>query len=264
MTTLTTVSGDELHFDDVPGPDGAPVIVWAHGFLLSAVSYTEVIAKLPDFRHIIADLRGHGRSAGTASDTTLSRMADDIWEITQSLDVPEFTIIGHSMGNAVAVRLAAKHPAAVVAGVSLAGIPVSGKREEAREGVAAMVELAGDAQQLADALAGLFVHEDPSSPMVVSAGHEASLVPRQGVAEVVHRQFFLDESATLLPSLTQPWLFLVPSADATEPPAYQLSQAELLPNSHVVVLEDEGHMFPQERPELAAHHIGTFLTSLRR
>ena len=258
MTALL-VRGDELHVDDVPGPPGAPVIVWGHGFLLSAASYAAVIADLPQFRHVLPDLRGHGRSAGAASDATLSRMAADTWQVTQALGVHRFAFVGHSMGNAVGVRLAAEHPDAVTAGVSLAGIPVTGKQPQARDGVAGMVDLAGDAPGLAAALAGLFVHEDAHSTLVVEAGRQAALVPRECVAEIVGHQFFLDDSAELLPRLAQPWLFLVPSDDTAEPPGYQRSQAALLPHARVTVLDGEGHMFPQERPDLAAQHISAFL-----
>lgn len=263
MSTLT-ISGDTLHFDDLAGPAGAPTIVWGHGFLLSAEFYHDVIARLPDHRHVIPDLRGHGRSAAATSDATLSRMADDIWDITQALGIDTFAYVGHSMGNAVGVRLVARHPDAVTAAVSIAGVPVSGKLDEAREGVAAMVDMAGDPQQLAAALAGLYVHETPDSPAVTSAGRTAGLVHRDHIEEVVTRQFFLDESQALLPELTQPWLFLVPSDDGTEPAEYQRAQAELHPDHRVVVLEGEGHMVPQERPQLVASHIADFLSEKAR
>lgn len=257
-----TVNGDLLHYDDVPGPDGAPVLVWGHGFLLSAASYAALVGLLPQYRHVFPDLRGHGRSAGAASDASTSRMADDVWAIVEGLGIDRFAWVGHSMGNAVGVRLAARHPSAVTAGVSLAGIPVTGKLEEARSGVAGMVDIAGDADALTAALAGLFVHADPDSPVVGSAGRQAALVPRTAVAGIVLREFFLDESQELLPRLTQPWLFLVPGADSAEPAPYQVSQAALLPDATVVLLDGEGHMVPQERPALTAEHIGAFLASL--
>ena len=42
MTALT-VEGDLLHYDDIAGPDGAPVVVWGHGFLLSGAFYSAII-----------------------------------------------------------------------------------------------------------------------------------------------------------------------------------------------------------------------------
>ena len=255
------VDGDLLHFDDVPGPDGAPVIVWGHGFLLSAAFYSDVVDSLPDFRHIVPDLRGHGRSASANTDATLSRMATDIWRICESLEVNEFHYIGHSMGNAVGIRLTAAHPDAVLSGTSIAGIPVSGKLEADRDLVTGIVDLAGDAEQLTGALAGLFVHEGPEGAIVLSCGQAASLVPRESMT--VSQDFFLNDKDQILPHLTQPWFFLVPGADLAEPPMYQVSQAELLPNARIRVLDGEGHMVPQERPGLVAEHIAKFLQGLR-
>ena len=259
MTALT-VEGDLLHYDDIAGPDGAPVVVWGHGFLLSGAFYSAIIEKLPDFRHIVPDLRGHGRSVGATGGASLSRMADDIWQITSSLHVSEFHYVGHSMGNAIGIRLTARHPDAVLSGVSIAGIPVSGKLAQDRELVTGIVDLAGDVEALTAALTGLFVHEAAHSPLVVSAGEAASSVPKETMA--VSEEFFLNEKDQILPLLTQPWLFLVPGADLAEPPSYQISQAELLPNAEVVVLDGEGHMVPQECPGMIADHVGAFLRSL--
>lgn len=260
--TSVRVKGEDLQFDDIPGPAGAPTIVWAHGFLLSAKFYRALADRLTTYRHIVPDLRAHGRSSGLADDATLARMAEDTWAITASLGIDSFFLVGHSMGNAVAVRLAANHPTAVLAGVSLAGIPVTGKRDDAREAVSGMIAIAGNSSELAAALAGLFVHENPDAPLVKSAGEEASRVPRAAVETIVTREFFLDESHRILPRLTQPWLFLVPGADAAEPPEYQISQAQLFANAEVRILEGEGHMVPQERPDLVAQHIGNFLNDL--
>jgi pimeloyl-ACP methyl ester carboxylesterase len=150
----------------------------------------------------------------------------------------------------------------VLAGVSLAGVPVTGKRDDARDGVAGMVDLTGDAAAMAAALGALHLHAGPSDPGVLAAGAAAALVPRSAVRRIVEEEFFLDDSDRLLPGLTQPWLFVVPGADTAEPPEYQLAQAELLPDHRVVVLDGEGHMVPQERPELVAGHISAFLNEV--
>jgi pimeloyl-ACP methyl ester carboxylesterase len=50
----------------------------------------------------------------------------------------------------------------------------------------------------------------------------------------------------------------VPTADGTEPEHHQMSQAALLPDPTVVRLDGEGHMVPQERPEVLAAPIREF------
>lgn len=262
MSTLK-VGSDEIHFDDLTGPTAsALVIVWGHGFLLSAKFYTNVISHLPGHRHVIVDHRGHGRSNAAATEGTLQRMADDIWAVVDSLGITQFAYVGHSMGNAIGWRLTASHPEAVLAGVSIAGIPVNGKLPEARQWVRSMIDMAGDADALTEMIAVLYKHPEPTPDDARAAGVAAALVPQGIISEIVSDQFHLDESITLLPALTQPWLFIVPAEDDSEPAHYQVSQAALLPDSHSVMLEGEGHMVPQERPELVARHIEAFLGRL--
>ncbi|WP_329067878.1 alpha/beta fold hydrolase [Amycolatopsis sp. NBC_01480] len=259
-----TLNGDEIHYADVPGPThDAPVLVWAHGFLLSAKFYLDIISTLPAYRHVIVDHRGHGRSAAIETDATLRRMADDIWGVVSSLGINRFGYVGHSMGSAVGWRLAAEHPAAIAAGVAIAGIPVTGKRPESREWVLSMIDMAGKEDVLAEMIGGLYKHLAPGSDHVRSAGAEAALVPRECIREIVTGQFHVDQRAEALPALTQPWLFVVSSDDESEPPEHQLTCSALLPDSTSVILEGEGHMVCQERPEQVARHIADFLGRLQ-
>ena len=257
---MPTVNADDaaIYYEDVPGPPGAPAILWGQGFLMSTPLYAQLLALLPEFRHVIPDTRGHGRSAAGTAEPTLGRMADDLWAVATAAGLDTFCYVGHSMGGANGVRLAARHPGAVRAGVSIAGIPVTGKLDETRADVASLTGLAGDAGALAAALAGLFVHTSPDDPLVAECGKSGALVPREVIAPITATEFYRDDSAELLPHLTQPWLFLVPTEDGTEPEHHQVSQAALLPDATLVRLEGVGHMVPQERPEVLAGPIRDF------
>ena len=262
MTTLA-VGTDQIAYDDVAGPDPqAPAVVWGHGFLLSARSYRQLVAALPAYRHVFVDHRGHGRSHAADTDGTYQRMADDIWAVVGSLGITRFVYVGHSMGAPIGMRLAADHPEAVLAGISIAGIPVTGKLPEAEEWVGSMVDMAGDPDVLTQMIGVLYKHCAPASTEARTAGAEAALVPQAIVRDVCTTQFHLDDSVRLLPALTQPWLFIVPALDDAEPADHQLAQAALLPDSRTVTLEGEGHMVPQERPDLVAQHVAGFLDQL--
>ncbi|GAA0946371.1 alpha/beta hydrolase [Pseudonocardia zijingensis] len=258
---MPTVDVDHtaIYYEDVPGPSGAPAILWGQGFLMSTPLYAHLLALLPGYRHVIPDTRGHGRSAAGTAVPTLTRMADDLWAVATAAGLESFFYVGHSMGGANGVRLAARHPGVVRAGVSIAGIPVTGKLDETRADVGSLIGLAGDADALAAALAGLFVHTAPDDPLVAECGRSGALVPREVIVPITATEFYRDDSAELLPHLTQPWLFLVPTLDGTEPEHHQVSQAQLLPDATVVRLEGEGHMVPQERPEALAGPLRDFL-----
>lgn len=253
------IGTDNIYYVDVAGPAmDSPVILWGHGFLLSGEFYASVVAAMPAFRHVVVDHRGHGRSSDVATEGTLDRMADDMLCIAASLGIERFVYAGHSMGAAIGWRVAAKRPHAVLAGVSIAGIPVNGKLSEAHEWVLTMIDMAGNAQVMTDMIAPLY-HHDPAPASV--AGASAARVPRSIIRDIVTDQFHLDEHARLLPMLRQPWLFLIPSDDLAEPAWYQAEKAKLLPRADAVMLEGEGHLVPQERPRRVAAEMNRFLLS---
>jgi pimeloyl-ACP methyl ester carboxylesterase len=62
---------------------------------------------------IALDLPGHGRSSGVEGLTTVSDYADFIAAWLGTLQIKSAIILGHSMGGAIAMDLAVRHPARV-------------------------------------------------------------------------------------------------------------------------------------------------------
>lgn len=255
---------DQIFYRDIAGPaDDSPVFVWAHGFLLSGAFYEAFVTHFPDFRHILVDHRGHGQSSSIATEGRLARMADDILAVAAGLEISRFIYVGHSMGAAIGWRVAAKAPKAVLAGVSIAGIPVIGKLAESHPWLMTMIDMAGDRAAMTDMITPLYIHPETREG-AMAAGQSGAEVPRSIVEDIVTDQFHLDESEQLVPLLTQPWLFIVPSEDAAEPAWYQIENAQRLSDTRTAILEGEGHLVPQERPGLVASEIRSFIDAVRR
>ncbi|WP_432843301.1 alpha/beta fold hydrolase [Dactylosporangium sp. CA-092794] len=258
------VNGSELHYDDIPARQagGSPTtIVWLHGFLFTAELFRTVIDGLPAYRHIAIDSRGHGRSAGVTTDPTVSQMADDAWAILQHLGVDRFVVVGHSLGNAVGMRLVSRHPDSVVAAVSLAGVPIAGLLENTREGNLALPALQGDEEAMAAMLAALFVHESVEA-IVKKGAAAASLVSSEVLTSISLTELYRNDRDEILPGLTQPWLFIVPENDLAIAAESQEATARQIPGARILILRGEGHIYPQERPDATAAYIGAFLTSV--
>lgn len=259
--SIAMVDGTELHYDDIIGPEAGAdptVIVWLHGFLFSADLYATIIEKLPRYRHIAFDLRGHGHSADVVDDPSLSRMAEDCWSILRQLGINRFVTVGHSMGNAVGMRLVSGHPEAAIAGVSLAGVPLTGMPASTREGNLGLPALGGDAAAMSDMLAALFVH--PGMEEVVKQGGAAAALVKPGPLTAIGlTELYRDDAATILPGLTQPWLFVIPVDDAAIPADAQEATARAVPGARTLLLSGEGHIHPQERPDETAAYIEAFL-----
>jgi 3-oxoadipate enol-lactonase len=92
------------------GLPSAPPLVLLHALGESSGDWEQVAAALSGSWHVYAlDLRGHGRSDWPGT-YTLALLRDDVIAFLDALELPEVTIIGHSMGGAVAYLLAMRQP----------------------------------------------------------------------------------------------------------------------------------------------------------
>ena len=97
--------------------DGPP-IVFVHGFACAHSDWDAQVAHFsPRYRTIAVDLRGHGRSSGTAGECSIERYGADVAELMHALEVPPAVLVGHSMGCRVVLEAALQAPAHV-AGVA--------------------------------------------------------------------------------------------------------------------------------------------------
>lgn len=93
-----------------PGPDGVPTIVLLHGFAATtALNWAHVFdPPLEGFGLLAQDLRGHGR--GLPGRFGLRACADDVVAVADALEVERIIVAGYSMGGAIALLAARRHP----------------------------------------------------------------------------------------------------------------------------------------------------------
>jgi pimeloyl-ACP methyl ester carboxylesterase len=198
------------------------------------------------------DLRGHGESdPADDGDYTLPALAADVAAAADQLDLRHFVLAGHSLGAAVAIEYAAKHPERV-AGLLLVdpnGDQTRLPRQEVDDYLAAVRrdpygELDRYFKQLllrGDRAAAGWVLED------LRATHEDALV----------RAFEAAAERSPLPALTAyagPKLSIV--SDMNDIP---ISLHRLQPDLPVRHLPGTGHWLMVDRPELFNHLLDEFL-----
>ena len=102
------MSALELAHDDL-GTTGTPVVI-LHGLLGSARNWTGVAKQLAETQRVFAlDLRNHGRSPW-APTMSFDDMAGDVAAFIERHGLPPVTLLGHSLGGKVAMRLALTRP----------------------------------------------------------------------------------------------------------------------------------------------------------
>jgi pimeloyl-ACP methyl ester carboxylesterase len=104
-----TLNGWRAHYRDWPNP-GAPALLILHAFSQHARAWDTVAAALQaHYRVLVLDWRGHGESAW-APDYSSDRWREDIASFVDALDLPTFTLLGHSIGGRQGYAYAAQHP----------------------------------------------------------------------------------------------------------------------------------------------------------
>jgi haloalkane dehalogenase len=112
-----------LRYHDLPG--GEPTFLFLHGLGSASSSYFPRTAHDPrirDHRCLLVDALGHGFSDRPAHfDYSMEKQTEYVARLLRSLDLRSTVAVGHSMGGAIAILLAAEHPELVAHLISAEG-----------------------------------------------------------------------------------------------------------------------------------------------
>ena len=105
------IDGRTIRIGRMDGPAGKVPILLIHGFAGDLNSWLFNIEALAASGPVIAlDLPGHGESSKDVADGSLPFLAETVAQLLATLEIGTAHVIGHSMGAAVAARLAADRP----------------------------------------------------------------------------------------------------------------------------------------------------------
>ncbi len=107
-----TVRGVRLRVVEA-GASSSPALVLVHGFLTSHAAFDDVIDELATRFHVISpDLIGFGESEKPSAARWaygIDAFAESMADVVAAFDVGRAAVLGHGMGGAVALTLAARH-----------------------------------------------------------------------------------------------------------------------------------------------------------
>lgn len=99
-----------IYVEDVDPGGGKPVL-FIHGWPANHKLFEYQFNVLPKmgFRCLGMDLRGFGNSTKPWEGYSYDRLADDIRGVVETLQLHDFTLMGHSVGGAISIRYMARH-----------------------------------------------------------------------------------------------------------------------------------------------------------
>jgi 3-oxoadipate enol-lactonase len=107
--SMVETKGIETFYHDYGG--GQPLVV-LHGATADHQVWAEQLQPLTDdYRVITYDLRGHGKTGGSAHDRyTMEMYADDLAAFIDALDLDRPVVLGHSLGGMIGYAFADAYP----------------------------------------------------------------------------------------------------------------------------------------------------------
>jgi pimeloyl-ACP methyl ester carboxylesterase len=108
-TGYAAVNGLRMYYE-VHG-SGQPLVLLHGGLTTIDLAFGNVVRALSQGRQVIAiEQQAHGRTADIDRPFSYEQMADDTVELLRQLDLEPADLFGFSMGGAIALQIAVRHP----------------------------------------------------------------------------------------------------------------------------------------------------------
>ena len=255
----TTTQIDGLAVHHLERGEGPPVVL-VHGYAASSFSYRETIPALaPRFRVLAVDLPGFGYSdRSTQHDMSLDAQVTILRRWMGRLRIGPALVVGHSLGGAVAMRLAAAHPELVERLVLVGSIEPDWSRQGGR--TRPLLRLAQPLVRLSIVLGTAttrltmrrLVYDERHLTRPVLAGYRRPRRIKGSVAAIERMVQHTAADRSVSPAeVHQPALLLWGDHDRTVPLAVGERLAQSLPNAELAVIRQAGHLVLEERPSEA-------------
>lgn len=244
--------------------DGPPLLLLA-GLASDSQSWGPLRPHLETrFTLVMPDNRACGRTTDDGSPITIDRMAKDAAALIDHLRLDRVNVIGHSMGVAIALSLAAQRPEHVDKLVLAAGAAKTPARASSVVDTLLALREAGvdENNWYRSFFHWLFAPGFFGSPAAVEAAIAMSRAypHAQGVADM-RRQIEAVRAfnADALPAIGARTLLIAGGEDILVPPASVETTRELLPDAQLKILPGAGHSLHWDAPEAFAEAAGDFL-----
>jgi len=263
--TQREVNGYRMWVED--GGRGLPLVL-IHAFPLDHHVWKDVRDGLvEDYRVILYDMRGFGRSTATEPPYTMELLADDLVALLDTLDIDRALVGGISMGGYVALSVL-RHHAERVKGLALVATRAGTDTPAGRQSRDEMADLARRAgtSAVVDSMVPKLLSETVRSdrPDIVERvrriGAQASTDGVVGALMAIRDR---PDSFAVLGRISIPSLVLVGDEDPITPPAESEAMAAAIPGALLRTVQRAGHLVTMEKPDEVTRALRELLDRCR-
>lgn len=246
------------------GPDGAPVIVFIHGFPFNKSMWApQFEAFKVTFRVIAYDVRGHGNTDPGTELFSIDLFVEDLLGLMDALQLDRVVLCGLSMGGYIALRAIEKYPERFSALVlsdtqCIADTP---EAKAKRMGTIEKIKENGVEKYTAESIPNFFAAESFRSKLAAIAEVKEMMLATAApvlcntLLALAKRQ----ETCSQLSAIVVPTLILVGKEDKITPPDAARLMRDKIPNATLVILENAAHLANLENATLFNGQLNQFL-----
>jgi 3-oxoadipate enol-lactonase len=262
----TVFVGDREFVVRQTGPERAADVVLIHGLGGSGLTeWYEVGPRLAErFRVTLIEHRNHGSAARFVSRYDIEDLADDAAGVLAAVGVERATVVGYSMGGAVAQALAHRHPGLVDRLVLIGAFAAHPRSWRIARQFGTYLVRAWER------LTGLGTPEVRAGYLILTGAVERRYA--RWMWEETHRRdidggaeaslaLMRYDASVWLGSIDVPTLVIVPTRDQLVPPRWQYALGSTIPRARIVDIAGGRHELPWTHPERVATEIERFVSS---
>ncbi|MGD2143101.1 MAG: alpha/beta hydrolase [Anaerolineae bacterium] len=244
----------ELFYTFTRRPEGNKTMVLVHGAGGSRLHWPAGLRQMPGTTVFTLDLPGHGRSGGDGCGT-IDCYAAAVIAFLDEVGVDQAVVAGHSMGGAIAQKLALE------AAERVSALVLIGTGARLRVAPAILHGIRDDFDQAVELITDYAWSPDAELSLTKLGLRDL----RQTGAKVLLGDFLACDRFDVMDHLAEikaPALVVGGTADRLTPIKYARYLGSRIPDARLVTVEGAGHMVMLERPQKVAGVVRGFVTEL--
>ncbi len=261
-----TVNDLTVSYND-EGPNGAPVIIFIHGFPFNKSMWNKQLEALKENYRVIAyDVRGHGNSDAGTGDFSIDLFADDLLGFMDALKIDKARLCGLSMGGYIALNAVEKYPdrfdALILSDTNcIADTP---ETKEKRLKTIESIKKNGVEKFAEESIKNFFAPESLSTKdKEIALVREMILnTSKESLYKTLQAFYERKETCSKLNDLNMPVLIMVGKEDKITPLESAQMMHEKILDSFLVIIEHAGHLSNIENRLEFNKQIETFFSTV--